>query len=463
MLLKDQKLDEIVQRGGNVAQFVSFGPDGKKRYSRIRGTSPTHRFTSIERAIQAILDTGTRFVNIRSFKPNKPDGNPFFMGYKEKWASLADTADVVRSLISQGLHVIVNEDIPVNDGGFSGVMFGEIAEFAPCDTPRCVEGPGCAVLPRLTMMKLAHTVYGHHVSIPFPRGHRVEFSVHPGPVGYFRQCQLLWQQEEKLIASPQQEMFFWPNRYSRVMGDKAYGLLMAHLHGFRVPYCRVTGRIIPPFEFGEETGSREPRWVRSCPYIQKPGKHFTNHGWLDVIAMMQRQDPSGTEIASWLEQDCIDAQEGGFSGAAITGADGKLIIEGTPGYGDRFMVGEVSAKNLPEHVIDAVTHHWEQTFAVFGPIRFEWVYDTKNTMWFVQLHCGKSDSYGSVIYPGERDDWKQYYVTDGLEGLRKLLLHKDFPHRSGITLIGDVGITSHFGDILRRAHIPSRLERGNQQ
>ena len=80
-MLKDHKLDEFAQRGVNIAQFASYGPDGKKRYSRIRGTDPAHRFASIEQAVQAILDTGAPLVNIRSFLPNKPDGNPFFMGF----------------------------------------------------------------------------------------------------------------------------------------------------------------------------------------------------------------------------------------------------------------------------------------------------------------------------------------------------------------------------------------------
>ena len=51
-----------------------------------------------------------------------------------------------------------------------------------------------------------------------------------------------------------------------------------------------------------------------------------------------------------------------------------------------------------------------------------------------------------------------FKVKQGLEALRQLipLAEKELV---GIRLIGDVGITSHFGDILRKAKIPSRISR----
>jgi len=48
-------------------------------------------------------------------------------------------------------------------------------------------------------------------------------------------------------------------------------------------------------------------------------------------------------------------------------------------------------------------------------------------------------------------------VRDGLEALRQM-----FPQLKargeGVVLIGDVGVTNHFGDILRRADVPSRIQ-----
>jgi hypothetical protein len=465
-MLKDQKLDEFAQRGVNIAQFVSFAPDGKKRYSRIRGTDPTHRFASVEKAIQAILDTGAPFVNIRCFLPTKPDGNPFFMGRHEKWSSVTDIADGVRALCGNGYHVLINEDININDGGFSGVVMGEIAEFAPMDTPRCVEKtsePRCAILPRRVMQQLVHVVYQRRVGFPYSRNHRIEFSVHPGPVGYLREPHIMWQEEAIERGTGPRETFpRWPNRYSIVMGDKAYGLLMAHLYGLRVPFTRVTGRIIPPFEFGELTGDGNSHWIRTCPRVQQPGKFSTEDHWVDPFALMQREDPDGSNIAAIIQQNNVVAEHG-YSGAAITGADGSLIVEGVSGRGDKFMVGDARVSDLPVYVIDAVTQLWERAKELFGPVRFEWVYDAKNTLWVVQLHAGTSSSMGSIIYPGEpSQSWERYDVANGLEGLRSLVRKLETTRGSGINgviLVGNVGITSHFGDLLRRARIPSRLER----
>jgi hypothetical protein len=466
-MLKDQKLDEFAQRGVNIAQFVSYGPDGKKRYSRIRGTYPEGRFDSVEQALQAILHTGAPYVNIRSFTPTTPDGNPFFMGRRAQWASLTDAADVVRSLIRRGLYVIVNEDIDINDGGFSGVVMGEIAEFAPQDTPRCVDRKGeprCAVMNRGLMEKLVLAVYGRRIGFPYSRNHRIEFSVHPGPVGYLRGPLLMWQEEAiERGTGPSGVTPRWPNRYSIAMGDKAYGLLMAHLHGLSVPFTRVTGRLIPPFEFGEHTNDGNTRWMRTAPRTQQPGKFTTMASWTDPFALIQREDPDGSGIAAILEQDNVSTERGGWSGAAITQADGTLLVEGRHGRGDGFMVGSESPTDLPVAVIDAVTRVWEQARIDFGPIRFEWVYDRDHTVWVVQLHAGASDSVGDIIYPGEpTQSWQRYDVVGGLEGLRQLvgrISTSRFPGNTGIVLVGNVGITSHFGDLLRRAKIPSRLER----
>jgi glutathione synthase/RimK-type ligase-like ATP-grasp enzyme len=55
----------------------------------------------------------------------------------------------------------------------------------------------------------------------------------------------------------------WPNRFSSILGDKAYGLLMANLAGVPVPRTLVIGRRIAPFTFGDVTGSFE-FWTRTC-------------------------------------------------------------------------------------------------------------------------------------------------------------------------------------------------------
>ncbi len=456
MELKDEMLNRIAEQSGNIAQFVSFAPNGMQRFARIRGVAPSCRFASVEEAVAAILQTGAPYVNIRSFLPEKPDGNPFFMGRKG-FETSQKVAVKVQELIVQGFYIIVNEEIDVGDGGFSGVLLGNVAEFATRDVPRCVEKPGCAVLPRLVMLDFARTVYSHRINIPYDRNYRVEFSVHPGPVGYAKQHQIIWQIEQtergREIPEPKP---YWPNRVSEDMGDKAYGLLVAHLYNFLVPRTKVVGRIIPPFEFGEETGSPEPCWRRTCPKVQQPGLFTTKHGQIDPFALMQEEDPEGKQIAAMIFQDDIEAV---YSGAAITDAAGGVIVEGKSGHGDDFMVGAgVPDANLPEYVKDAVCNIWEKACATFGSVRFEWCYDKTGTLWIVQFHVGQSASVGNVIYPGEPQRFEVFEVSRGLEALR-LIVEQAKEENFGVILKGNVGITSHFGDVLRRNQVPSRLER----
>jgi hypothetical protein len=54
-------------------------------------------------------------------------------------------------------------------------------------------------------------------------------------------------------------------------------------------------------------------------------------------------------------------------------------------------------------------------------------------------------------------------VAGGLEGLRdRIVSFGAMSAKYGIVLVGNIGITSHFGDLLRRAKIASRLERPSE-
>ncbi len=77
-------------------------------------------------------------------------------------------------------------------------------------------------------------------------------------------------------------------------------------------------------------------------------------------------------------------------------------------------------------------------------------------VWIVQLHCGATKSSGSIIYPGNPPKYHEFNVEQGLEALRELISNVN-NQSEGILLVGDVGITSHFGDVLRRAEIPSKI------
>lgn len=93
---------------------------------------------------------------------------------------------------------------------------------------------------------------------------------------------------------------------------------------------------------------------------------------------------------------------------------------------------------------------------VLGDVSCEWVYDG-TYVWIVQLNQLKHASYKNVIVEGNPEKYISFDVSSGLEALRKLVLEIQ-GNNIGIKLIGNVGITSHFGDVLRQHDIPSFIE-----
>jgi hypothetical protein len=444
---KDLILDGLASRW-NVAQFVSFGPDLRQRYARIHGHAPNHRFKTTDDAVQAILAASPEgSVNVRSFEPENPKSREFVYGVR----SADEVLQHLRRLGAQGLYTIVNETIDVKDGGVSGVAFGGVVEFAPEDTPRSVEKPGTAALPRDMAAKLFKIVYGFKPTLPQNRELRVEFSIHPLRRGFRHDHTVVWE-IERATAPPKEASPNWPNLFSRFIGDKAFGLLIAHLARLSVPRTTVIPRRTAPFTFGRDTGSAEP-WIRTCPTEQVPGKFTTHRGWLDPYKLMQEEDPKGTAIASILHQAGVAAK---YSGALVTDANGKITVEGVSEFGDEFMVGKRGPEHLPARLRRDVRRTYESARARLGPVRFEWVHDGKR-VWIVQLHVGATASSGRTIYPGAAKRYHRFETERGIDALRKLIETVN-GSGEGVILVGRIGITSHFGDLLRRARIPSRIE-----
>src|SRR6185437_15237867 len=169
-------------------------------------------------------------------------------------------------------------------------------------------------------------------------------------------------------------------------------------------------------------------------------------GWLDPFQLLGREDPSGSDLASILFQEGVDAT---YSGAAIA-AHGRrgpdLTIEGTAGFGDEFMVGTKRRTSLPTSVKQSVRRLYGRAFKRLGYVRFEWV-ASQRRVWVVQFHRGASPSSGRTIFPGTPQAYVRFDVTQGLEALREVV-EQVASKGNGIKLIGDVGITSHFGDVL---------------
>jgi hypothetical protein len=447
---KDEILDTLA-RAANVAQFVSFGPDLVQRHARLRGFPPDHRFASPEEAVGVLLDrTPERSVNVRSYDPDAPKSREFLYGR-------TDASEVVRELrrlAASGLWTIVNETIDVRDGGVSGVAFGNLLEFAPGDTPRCVEKPGTAALPRALGLRLLETVYGFRPGLPERSELRVEFTIHPLRRGNRHEHTVLWEIEEPGPPPDGAVLPAWPNHFSRHLGDKAFGLLIADAYGLPVPRTLVIPRGLAPFTFGADTGSAET-WIRTCPREQVPGLFTTQRGWADPFALLNKEDPEGTALASVLSQQAVEAR---WSGALLTSPAGEPLVEGVAGTGDDFMTGRRPPEDLPAEVLAAVRVTFERARDLLGPVRFEWAWDGR-TVWVLQLHRGASAAAGRVIVPGEAPHYHRFEVSRGIESLRELITQIQGAG-DGIALVGRVGVTSHLGDLLRRARIPSRIEEG---
>ena len=357
--LKDDLLSRLAARA-NVAQFVSFGPAGDlpQRRSCLRGHRPDHRFGGAGEAVDALLALAqSGSVNVRSFQAGAPKGGPFSYGLTRRDEVLA----VLRARAGEGLHTIANETVDVDDGGVSGVTLGGLVELAPGDTPRSVERPGTVALAHDHALRLLRTVYGFTPDLDDRPDERVEFSIHPLVAGVRQTHTIVWE-TERVDPVRLTKRLTWPNRFSRFLGDKAFGLLVADLHGLPVPATTVVGRRVAPFRFGRPTGSGE-HWTRTCPAEPVPGRYLTQRGWQDPYALLATEDPSGTAVAAVLAQEGVRAR---WSGAALPAADGGLLVEGVPGSGEEFMLARAAPAPLPDGVLGDVRRLGARAAAALG-------------------------------------------------------------------------------------------------
>src|SRR5580704_2146826 len=442
---KDARLNELAALG-NVAQFVSFAPDMRQRFSRIRGFEPNYHFSGVREALNTLVERSPEHsVNIRSFKPEDPQGHEFIYGVQSP-----ETAEheILRLTIS-GLYVIVNETVGVDDGGVSGVAHGEVIEFTPGGTPRIVETGRIVSVNRNIGEHLLETVYGFSLALPKQPELRIEFSVHPVRRGFALQHTIIWEVQElpvhDLRTIPQ-----WPNAFSEFVGDKVFGLLLSNAVGLSVPRMTVLCRNVAPFTFGRSTGS-DVRWIRTSPRTPEPGFFPTVRGWTDPFKLVQ--GVMGRErLSSIIIQDEVSARS---SGALLTGRDERPIIEGVSGFGDDFMLGRVGPSHLEASLVTRLEDLHSTLRHRVGSVRAEWVFDGQ-TIWVIQLQQEAPISSGRTIVPGEVDSELEFDVSDGLSGLRELVeLARE--GRVGIKIVGNVGMTSHIADVLRRHNVPSRI------
>ena len=445
--LKDERLYELSARH-SVAAFASFTPTGHElRYATFEMPIFGSSHDQLEAAIgELFASSGADTVNVRTFLPGYSKSTPFHYGLN----SVHDAAAYVRKFAAEGYHTIVNETIDVHDGGVSGVTLGGVAEFSPDDTPRGVERAGTTSVSVEAANELLSLVYDTSIALPESPGQRYEFSVHPKRVGSRRSHLCVWEVEEisPVELKPRWE---WPNRFSRLVGDKTFGLLLAHTLGFNVPATDVMSRRLPPFRFGTAVGTGE-KWLRTAPYEQLPGNFLTTSTWTDAYNLLRDSDPDG-KVAAVLSQEGVPAA---FSGATVPQLEEQDLVEGVAGYGDRFMLGEAAASQLPAEIVSAVRKVVSQLRDKLGPVRIEWAHDGTK-VWVLQLHRQVSGMSPGVLSPGAAYEWLRFDPADGLDVLRELVGNAS-ASGLGILVTREVGITSHVGDILRKAQVPAKFD-----
>ena len=457
-IMKDEKLDNIIRNNlGNIAQYVSLSPiyNDSIRYVHINNYELKSNDDIKSLIKQLITSSNSKAINIRSFKPELMKGNKLI--YNKKIEDLDEILEAINENQKEGKFSILNENIDINDGGVSGVVLGDVIEFAPCDTPKCVDKPDVCILPRDLGFKVLETIYGFAPDLNFAPNYRVEFSIHPKRQGVKKEHTIIWEYEY-FENSLNNSIISWPNRFSKFIGDKVFGLLIAYNLNLPVPFTTVILRNLPPFSFGKKTGSFE-KWIRTSPVEKEPGKYHTGKTWMDPFLLMNEEEKKGnnsTNIASILSQDNVDAV---YSGASIIKSSiSDDIIEGVKGNGDSFMIGEMNCMDIPIFIIDKVKYLHNKIrkyHSILGNVTIEWVYDG-NQVWIVQLNQLKINSTKSIIVDGTPVYYEKFDIKEGLDSLRnKITKIKD--KNIGIELIGNIGITSHFGDLLRLANIPTKI------
>jgi hypothetical protein len=168
-----------------------------------------------------------------------------------------------------------------------------------------------------------------------------------------------------------------------------------------------------------------------------------------------QEDPTGEFLAGVIAQEGVNSIHWG---AARLRSGGEAVVEGVEGFGDAFMLGEKPPEVLPETVLREVGEMLQQAWDAIGVGGIEWAHDGER-VWLLQLHSGRDSGHGQVIVPGTPGREVTFRVADGLERLRQLV-NELGGQDVGVVLDGQVGVTSHFGDVLRRAGIPARVGGG---
>src|ERR1039457_300466 len=115
-LYKDEVLNRLAPTV-NVAQFVSFAPDLSQRFAWVKGYSPNTQFASAREVCAKLLESAeSHRLNIRSFKPESSKGHELIRDLD----SVDESMSALHSRANNGFFTILNEVVPLDDGGVSG-------------------------------------------------------------------------------------------------------------------------------------------------------------------------------------------------------------------------------------------------------------------------------------------------------------------------------------------------------
>jgi hypothetical protein len=166
------------------------------------------------------------------------------------------------------------------------------------------------------------------------------------------------------------------------------------------------------------------------------------------------KEDSDADVAGVLAQEGVNAL---YSGATlpITNSS-KHLVEGVTGAGDGFMLGESPTVQLPPDVEDRVRELLRDLEAALGSgARIEWA-DDGETAWVLQLHRVEKRSRPGIFSEGEANAWMSFDPSQGLDALQELIV-RALDAGAGIEVVKPIGLTSHVGDLLRKAGVPGRL------
>ena len=163
----------------------------------------------------------------------------------------------------------------------------------PGATPRSVEQPGTVALGHAAALRLLSTVYGFTPSSTATPASGTSSASIPWSPGSARPTRSSGSEPVEPLALTRR--LAWPNAFSRFLGDKAFGLLVADLLELPVPATTVVGRRSPP---SASAGPPAAGSAGSAPARPSRPRPFHPAGLAGPVRSAGQRGPVGTAVVS---------------------------------------------------------------------------------------------------------------------------------------------------------------------